>query len=168
MKFPFSSESTVIRPGAIPDESQLQFGETEINGIRYMASKVCPPVSSVFSGLAYLRKLAGHRRRIRMEMARITEFAPKPAREPYRSYARTEPRLDKPFFGVPWGDLKMVNCFCCSEKLLGDSCEWIRNRAKAESKNRILKLLPPRIAAVVLDKAYCEECFDAAFPKGCP
>lgn len=141
-------------------DAELTEQEVVFNGLVYQASRATVPVSHVFTGIAYLRKLAEHRRRVRREIVRLNalERNPKPESSP-RTQSLESMKL---FEGLKWADLRMANCAKCRVALLGDTHEWIRMRAEAirltKKGDRILRNLPGAIAGVIHDRPYCANC----------
>ena len=137
-------------------------GEVLDNGIVLRTSRAVRPVSEVFSGIAYLRMLAGHRRRLRAAIRQMrAEVEADRARRPVA--ATPEPvrelkvrPLDKVSPGVRWEDLKLVGCCGCRRDLLGPSCEVYRRSGPYQ--NRVQRAMPPRAYPTDDGRWMCAEC----------
>ena len=114
----FADESRDCRPDAF--------------GLLLEVAKIAPPVAQAFSGMAYLRKLAEHRRRVQAELIK----------------APPRLRAAKPVKRMP-GDPKVCNCARCHKLLL---CEPYHYRGRPP------RWLPPLIAGRVRGRPYCEAC----------
>ena len=106
--------------------------EPDAFGLILEVSKIAPPVAQAFSGVAYLRKLAEHRRRVQAEMS-------KPA--PRIQRAQKVKRMP--------GYLKVCNCARCNRLLLS---------APYHYRGRPPRWLPPVVAVRWMDRPYCEAC----------
>lgn len=113
-----------------------------------------PPVAAVFSGIAYLRILAGHRRRIRRELEKLKNVRGKI----HPSHRNRYRDIKNPYIaGLKYQSLKLVNCAGCGAVLLGESEEFRRTRARIKGL-KSLKNYPPPVAIRTDWGPWCAEC----------
>jgi hypothetical protein len=124
-----------------------------------------PPAASVLavSRVAYLRLLAGHRRRVARELAEIAAAdksatsGPRGRRDKWAGCRRY-----KLPFNRGWGALVTVRCAGCRVELLGWCEEYLR--AEAEVAGLTCRhSIPPPVAARVHDRPYCRTCCPATW-----
>lgn len=128
-------------------------------GVWFLRCQETVPMRSVFTGMAYLRKLAGHRRRVQREMKLQRESIVNSREAPFPRAAMMPPKENwKVFAGVTWGELVMVDCADCGKTLLSERHEPIRAGAVRYKMKRVLQRLPPPIAMKRDGKSYCETC----------
>lgn len=151
-----SQDGSLRRP--IPGEAGVQAG-TRITsyGIPLLQTRKTIPVSLAFTGIPYLRMLAGHRRRIQKELAKIELREKLPSETSKKSALSTMPSLPNKTAGGPrrkWDEMKTVLCSKCRKILLGESEEWMREIAHAKTAARF----PARIAKRIHEAPFCKDC----------
>jgi hypothetical protein len=112
------------------------------------------PVARDFQGIAYLRKLAGHRRRVLKELKRLENGKPKTTLSLPKKPAgkKKDAILDRYANDPAWQDMKIVDCHECGKHLLAESCEWMR------MLNKFKHVLPEKVFTRVKERPYCKGC----------
>ena len=132
-------------PEAVPD------GYTPTGfGLIVETTRAAVPLRHAFAegSIPYLRMLAGHRRRVLRELARLRESPP-----PRLAAERQELLPGR----RPIHSLRLVNCAACGTALLGESEEQTRARAVARRMPCAVRL-PPPVAARIHGRPVCADC----------
>ena len=115
-----------------------------LHGIVFKRSRNTVPVSEAFSGIAYLRKLAAHRIRVKREEPKMS----KPKRKAHPKKYGTKPFFDEKTLlapGVTYGDLKTVCCFRCGKVLLSPQSHDFVYALPSSKRKKVWKALPSAV-----------------------
>lgn len=134
-------------------------------------SKGATQLSDAFrpGSIAYLRMLAGHRRRVSKETKRLSNAA-KLEKVQKAAQKRIVSAITKPLgslpFGIKFKDLKVVSCGECKKMLLAESLEYLRADA-VEFKLRTVRNFPPPVCARLFgSRPYCSDCVKRFLARG--
>lgn len=132
-------------------------------GLMLLTTPACAvPMSSVFpeGTFGWYRKLAGHRRRIRKELATkdaLTRELRRAKGLEKSTVAHKSKHKGLPF-KLKWADMTVVNCAECKRMLLGEKHEPLRKQAKKVGQTSY-RSFPPKIACRAFEgRPYCHDC----------
>lgn len=146
----------------------LQFLRDEPEGLGIVFSvPPAPAARRVFSGMAYLRRLATYRRRVRLGLPLFPETerpvaasaaAPPGAMVEPQSWLEGNIALAD---GTLAEQVRTCRCARCGIELLGPSSEPLREAlTRAMHKYNLTTFVPRPVAATALGRPYCAACVD--------
>lgn len=137
-------------------------GLVEVNGVLLTTTSgtgVAVTKDFELGSIAYRRKLAAHRRRIRKEEARLKKMREEEKKLP-KIASRSEVTMSQMHlpFKINPKDLKVVSCAKCKKTLLAECLEYIRKDAEEFKMKAVANLPPPVCARLFGSRPYCSDC----------